>query len=911
MEGLEQLIREGTFDPLLDATAAWSDRQRREAGKWLAQFWKTHGGEIAQSYGKDQGDLWMRAVIAQVGAAPNAKKAMAIPPPRITPTYLNEAEPHAKVALVKAVARRGREFAASYVALGASGKRNTLIYVDVLLALIEGFGLPWPQDAHFGDYWAQRFYRLLPGRFPQEVDPPVAYQRSLVRMSPVIDGPGAAQPQVTEVIAHSPVEATQALFGLRPMMAALLARKDGVIGLVTKNALAHELDCATQTVAALVGNGALDRSAFAADIIAALTRGDSVTAQRLQVRFLLAAEPDAALIGVHMNTLHGLLASGHGSVAEAAQTLLRKLDDAQALDGEFFSSACQIVFARKEKGLRDEQLAWAARRLTRHPAQGEATRRGIEEALTVDDFTFRKKAELVAGLESAPRANEPAPAATVRSAPAPSAIAEGRPLARFTSLAPGAAAISEVMAEFGRSPRVAAVEHFIDLALRMARGDRKGLELALRGSRMSATSTYVDFNRLPNLIAEAAFFDLSEVNLANGRDWLLRTHGRDRPPKPAGWDSAYRAYSAMKVLPVVARMRFSEIGVAVKKGGAYAHVAKPGYDNGSIDSGEFVERMGALAAQRMEAGPMDLLVALMRTRHPGEEEVERLRAIGSRQTTIAANFFAAGGMGQMATTLQIVNGELKYHGHEANWTHAGAPEVCVSLSAMGTLPAIDGIPVTWSEGYTPDTAPDVWEFDLHEPYLTAVMPNNGEVLAALHLWGFRKAAGLRHGTASMGKATALALPAFTAARGPAGPAMHLAVLYSMSADEAPARIAGSDALAELIAQGRYDSALAAELVAAGVDCGSVKLGRLAGSLAQVAGAGTELILWPMVRAALAAALAKDPAPAGVPDLLAFGSGIASTLGLKERIESLARTAQRTGSSKMLTEARRLHELLTG
>ena len=211
--------------------------------------------------------------------------------------------------------------------------------------------------------------------------------------------------------------------------------------------------------------------------------------------------------------------------------------------------------------------------------------------------------------------------------------------------------------------------------------------------------------------------------------------------------------------------------------------------------------------------------------------------------------------------------------------------------------------------------PVVWEFDHAEGLLTSVLPDHAEILASLALGSFLRAVDslLRVGDIGSGggKAAALALPVYLAARGPAGPALHLAVLLTLSASDAAARLAGSDGLLELIGQGRYDSELACRLIAECVKCGYVKVTRLAKSLTPLVDAGAAQVIWPLLRAAVQSSLEQDSPPPGTPDLLALAARVVGRLGINETIAVLACVAARRGGSKLLTEARRLNELLSG
>jgi hypothetical protein len=225
-------------------------------------------------------------------------------------------------------------------------------------------------------------------------------------------------------------------------------------------------------------------------------------------------------------------------------------------------------------------------------------------------------------------------------------------------------------------------------------------------------------------------------------------------------------------------------------------------------------------------------------------------------------------------------------------------------------PVIDGVRHEWTWGFEPETAPFASEFDMVPDWITPMLPNNAEALTALHLWGFRRA-GLEYGTEG-GKNVAVRLPWFLAAHGPAGPALHLAIFYAMSANDAPARLAGSDGLVTLLQQGRYDGVLACQLLAACIDCGSVKPGRLAASLTQVLEAGETAAVWELVRASTIAALGMERAPAATADLLDLGVQAARALGVKERIEQLAAFVQgiKGKPNKLEAQAQRLHACLT-
>jgi hypothetical protein len=923
MQELERLVEEGNYVQVLRETATWTDKQRREAAKWLAgQAGQLTVTALTATYEKDGGARWMCLLVAQAACVSDVKKAFAIPPPRYADYGVawDEFDATLKVpaaaiaALIEAVARRGRDWAQAWVAAAAEGKRKRPMFGDVLMALAIGFGLDLPSDGYLARAWGVSLFRLcqVPHWHPSQGERK-PYDQTVVAMSVTPAPDGGLHVEARDVRGTSALECARALFGLRPAMAALLSRRDDVLALAGRYTGADNLESVTQVVGGLVAGGELDRGEMTANLIAALTRGDSVSAQRLQARLLAAAQPGPDLLAAHAQTLGSLLASANGSAAEVAQTLLARLDAAQALPAALFIDSCQMVFARKEKGLRRDQLAWAARRLKDHPSQCAATVQGLIEALAVDDYALQKDAvgkiaiawsgvepaqrapllaladasqgalddklhaQLMASLGSvAPAAAAPSGAAVPpapRTPPVRTPVTP-QPFQRLRNLAKDPSGYLAALAEFNTMPGIVATEQLLEFAVQASNAGERSIALKLAG----------------------------RFGTVGNHEQLLATQGRNPPP-------GTRYDVTRPAVATVARLRLHEVLSVIESGRKYALLSTPSYVNGAIDPADLMPRMAAMFLLQTQTGPLDLLLALMRTLPPTPGQIAEWRSSAIPEALIAANFFAAGGIAQMTTHWLVtdVEPDKPYRYGNTEWVSRERREVCVGLRGMAVLPAIEAIPVLWSRGFEPATAPDVWEFDILPQYLGAVMPNNAEILAALHLWGFRK--GGHDGRSDGGKATIMGLPHFLAAGGPAGPALHLAVMLSLSANEPQARIAGSDGLVTLLQQGRYDEALACALLAACVTHGSIKCGRLAASLSRVAEAGEELAVWPLVRSSLAAALALDAAPPGTADLMSLASRLAPLLGMREDIPALDALAAGKGSGKLLTEARRLHELL--
>ena len=928
MADLQSLLDEKDHAELMATIQAWSDKERRQVRKALLDHWKASKEGLMRARIWREGAahasvrLWLRLVLINILMAADAKAGVAIPLPHDSldrspwPIGAEDAQ-----ALLQALCGKDPAWLAEYVPLISTDKQAPLMNVDVVLALIRGFNLPWPDNDGFYTAWAEHFFRLTNLYTAQE-----PWTREAIMLA-TAHGAAGCHANLTRVMATSPLEAARTIENLDQLLSALFARRDGVLRLLGRYPSADGLESCAGILATLVAEGRLPRRAYIAAAIAALTRGDSVTAQRLQARLLMQAAPAGDELADQLPTLIGLLASGHGSTADAALTLLVRCDSNSRLADEDVVAAAEMVFARKEKGLRDTVLTWLGQRLK----AGHAGLAALVAALAVDDHPFRQKVLKLMRAHAGAAADREAArgrfeclatllpgdvgeevgallgcdrtAATdgvAQATPATAEMVAGPPPRPFASRPTTAGEFAGLLAEVATEPGVLGTEQLIDMTLSLARQNRHDLKLALR-------QIYDDYPLgLQPLLQKAAFGTLPVDRVAADCRQLLASQGHDWRAGGKSWDAGL----AIHMLSAVARLRYREIALALHHGSDYPLIARPTHEHGAIEGGELVERLLRLAGEGRVAGTMDLWQALMRASHPGEEGVRALRACASPQAVVAADFLAAGGMDQLRTGWQVTaaSADPSHSTHGFRIDPGRPAEPFVSLQGLAVLPALPDIPVRWAASFDFETAPGYWEFELVEPYLAGVLPNHGEVLAALNLWGFRKAG--HDLDSSGGKAAVLALPAFLKARGPAGPATHLAVLYSMSANDATARIAGSDGLLELIAQGRYDSPLASALVTAAIDCGTVKAGRLAKSLGEAVAAGAGRVLWPLLQTALAAALRGSPPP-GTADLLALASAVASQNALRGPVNGLATVADGKGGSKLVVEARRLQGILDG
>lgn len=940
MQALERLIDTGTPQQILDTLRSWQDKERRAGYRWAQAFWKAQRPALSRAACRDPfgaSQPWWSLTLVGTLLARTPKEALAIPVPHdlSAPESFRHAwlpELATLAALFEALAGRERDWLGEWLALATGGKNLRIMLIDLVLALHAAFALPLPETPEFFTVWAGCLLsRIEAGLKPNAERKCYELLPQLALSATANGGTGV---EATMASPASLAELGRAVAGFDRLLAGLLAQRDGIRALAGRYGTPQAIDPVAGMIAARLAEGSLDRACLLGQILSALSRSDAVSAQQMQARLLCAAAGETADYASHAATLQGLLPGGHGTVAETLQELLRRLDADARLDAAAFHEICAMIFARKEKGLRETQFDWIRQRLATYPAQREATLRGLLAAFDVDDFAFRKKAVLLfagawndsvgdaraallpvlddtrARLEPELAHALPGSGGLAAATPADSAYEEimpreSHPLERIVYGEPGEVALRELQARYDSTPTVALAEQMIDMTLRLLERDEPA---ACRAVARPCDGIH-GFHPLPRLLAEAVCRQLSLPRLEAHARQLLAVHGRNPEPEPARHDSERFAAQREPPTAVLARLRFYEIARSLALRRRYPLLSRPTWSNGSIAAEEFIAHMQAMKAAGSEAGEMDLLVALLRCADPDPEQIAALRALDSRQAGMAADFFAAGGVSAMHSHWQIVHGEETPNRSSwtRHWLHYDSDEVMATLDPLPALPPLRDIPCSWAMALRPESPSTFSEFRLHEDNLNGVLPNHGEVLAALNLWGFRKAG---HDTDSAGgKEAPLALPVFLMARGPAGPALHLALLFSLSANAAEARLAGSDGLLELIAQQRYNSGLAAELAAAAVRVGSIKLGRLAKSLAPVVNAGAGRALWPLLSSALSSALTLETIPTGAAELLALAHRLAALLGQRGSFDALARTAARKGSSKLLVEARRLHALL--
>ncbi|GAA0895589.1 hypothetical protein GCM10009558_109340 [Virgisporangium aurantiacum] len=147
-----------------------------------------------------------------------------------------------------------------------------------------------------------------------------------------------------------------------------------------------------------------------------------------------------------------------------------------------------------------------------------------------------------------------------------------------------------------------------------------------------------------------------------------------------------------------------------------------------------------------------------------------------------------------------------------------------------------------------------------------------------------------------------------ACTGAGGPALALALAYGLAAKHVTDRVAAVNALLALAGAGDLDAPATGRWIGVLAAAGMLTASRIERPLRDAAAVGARLTTWRILAAALPPLLAVPKPPAGTPDLLTLAAETAAATGVVLPVPGLAEVAARGGSSRLVTEARRLGSL---
>ncbi|WP_225827678.1 DUF6493 family protein [Streptomyces naphthomycinicus] len=699
-----------------------------------------------------------------------------------------------------------------------------------------------------------------------------------------------------------------------------------------------------RALAALAREGVLDRASLAGLCVARLLRGGGPTDHRVFLPFLtelaLTREEERARVP----DWTALARDAVSPVASHAQSVLTALALAGELTARQLTEASEGLLFRREKKLVRAQLVLLGKVLSHGTAAAAELLPVLAQAFGHEDTQVQERAlKLVerhaGGLGSAAArdtlvgaAERLAPALRPRAAAALGVASIGSeevfeevlpPVPEPVRLDAAPRTAEELAEELGAllasDGDVGTFERALDGLVRHAYQDPDALREALVpvvGARWWGADASREWPRTDDMFGNGRY---GTLDAQNGLDLLLATlHGR---VATATLHAAVRQgpkehECAHSALARVFDARLREVAYRLRTEPLPLLLATPTWSTGLLEPADLVARLAEYRRLDARAGAADFAQALLRVRRDdraaAEEAAVRARTLGTREGVRLARWL---------TTDNPTPGSRL-----ASWLRTGtaAPDPARRrtkgariLVEPGEIPELRaGFPQEFRLlGRPLSVVSDRWHCthwdDAIRPHWLAVLPERRELVAARMLPDLA-------GTAVGEDRGAAVLPLLAEAGGEAGEAVHLCVAYGLGARHQEDRLAAVDALLVLAARGQLDMVRLGTDLGELVGRGAVKPQRLAESARTAAETGAHATTWEILRYALPVPLAglvsARPQEAAVAarslgELLAVAAECAERSGARGDVPHLAETAARSGSSRLVVQARRLRDAL--
>ncbi|HEX6683120.1 MAG TPA: hypothetical protein VF062_10010 [Candidatus Limnocylindrales bacterium] len=558
----------------------------------------------------------------------------------------------------------------------------------------------------------------------------------------------------------------------------------------------------------------------------------------------------------------GLLGVRLTAAAALGQQALRELDEAGRLDVETVLEASALILQRSEKKLAKAQASWLKRAAKRYP---------------------ERAAELLACLE-------------VPAAPPPEVVAQVAPVAAPmpTPIATPQELAEQLAALIAGDWSIATSESVLGGLITLRAKDNRALQDAIAPVVQAHWESLRHF-AVPVVGALtavlASMVTVPDVaGLLHNHLTLLEQRLRLREP-------LCKLSSQSAGLGRFMEHRLAEVATEAGRSPRPFLMATPTQANGHIDPGELVRRMEVAEAGGWQPWTIDFAQAILRVpREPANAEAERAARLHSPMGRRLAERLRDGHRDPVCTTVvQRPNTSDRGSG----WI--GKAPVWRKVVALEPAGEVDGFErALFTLVQYPNPEMTSWWVESWAELGAGCLPSHREVIAARLLPRLAAQADIDSGAGA-----ARVLPLLAECHGPVGTATALAITYALAAKETADRIAGVDALLGLES---IQPAVGTELAEAAVE-GAIVLSRGVAALRHATASGAVVAVWAVCRAALPTLLAAEKARPGTQDLLELSQECARVLGVRGSFEELERVAARPGSSRLITEARKLRDAL--
>ncbi|MET9952709.1 DUF6493 family protein [Streptomyces sp. NPDC006339] len=667
-------------------------------------------------------------------------------------------------------------------------------------------------------------------------------------------------------------------------------------------------------LAALAGEGVLDREVLVDGCVARLLRGGRARDLRFPLALLQAlGTTDEERRGRVPDWL-GMVADAPSPVAAHAQQVLAEL----ALDGGLavrdLAEMSGSVLFRTEKKLVRAQVTLLGKVLRRDPGAAGELLPVVTDAFGHEDTAIQERALKLVGrhLSDVPdeRVREELAGAAELLSPVHRAaaaqvfgtsvaVAAGPyeevlpPVPELRPVAPAAATVAELVEELvalARHPyeSVEDFERALDGVVRLAHRDREALAAAVREAFAGA---YWLEGRDHVSEGSDGIFTVLAALLGAVRVSALDLARRRATGTPC---------CAHKALTRAVDARVWEAAWLVATEGPVPFLlATPTRHTGAIDPPVLVERLRAYRDAGVEPLPVDLAQALLRVRKADPS--------AARAATEAAELgtWAGTRLADWLTADESLSPGLRFLARTGADRRSDrwwlADRLVLAVRERRTIGKEFPPAFQWLGGSSEETLRGCsrYHWSALRPLWPGVLPDDRETLAAWLLPSLAAGAEWDERDAAWG------LTALAESDGPAGPAVHLALAVGLGCRHAEDRLTAVDALLVLASRGDLDPALLAARLAELVAEGTVKPNRLADAARTAAATGAYATVRSVLLGLLPALLTAEQPPRGTGELVAVAAECVERSGGSGKIPGLAEAAARAGSSQLVVQARRL------
>ncbi|MER7704034.1 DUF6493 family protein [Kitasatospora sp. NPDC097605] len=650
-----------------------------------------------------------------------------------------------------------------------------------------------------------------------------------------------------------------------------------------------------KALAALAGEGLLDRAELLDRCLGRLLRGDRPGSLRGFLRLYEALAPDAEEVAARSRDHVRLAADGAPTVAKAAQAALRSIGT--RLPTERFTELTAAVLARPEKALATVQLSWADAVLKRDPAGADELLPALavafahpapavqERALrlvarhlpdTADPATAEVVRVAATGLGPALRPDASELLAAPAAAAQPSAaVGPARPAALPAAPA-GPAELAERLAALLADRVPDPGEFEVVLAALVAEHHR---DAAALGAALAPLASARGGNRV--------LFD--GIGTVTGTLGCLLDALTGREHRSAAFTAELLALrDPLRTPAVIPALRVLEAACGLADAPVPVLLATPTAADGGLDPTVLVERLAAHRAAGARPWPADLAQALLRV---APDALPAVRA-------------AAAGLGCELPSDAPLPAPEGFHVEAPD----GSPHTFPRIAPLAPAPAVsegvtgllhtlpDPTRIGWSAGLFRSSAGQLGQLPWTAPWHPDTVAAHGlpELAVQVRDQGPRDPNPL--------------LPRLADLPGEPGPVSHLLLAHGLTAARAEHRTAALDALLTLTARGRLRPEALGEWLAALWRLSVAKPNRFLPVLADAARGGAGRPVFTVLTTMLTE-LAPDPARRGLADALTLAADCAAADDLRIPVPALDPLTAPTAPRRVRTEAARLARIL--